>query len=78
MDAAMLSVVTDEQRRAELACDLDELVHVNPDPGLAEVLVAGQQAAQAKLEELAKASGGAAVNGWTTAVHMFDSHCCVW
>lgn len=33
-----------------------ESPYVHPDPGLAEVLIAGQQAGQAKIEELAKAA----------------------
>jgi hypothetical protein len=45
--------------------------YVDPDPALAELLVAGQQADQAKIEELAK-SGGAVVNGWGSGLHMFD------
>lgn len=45
--------------------------YVDPDPGFAELLVAGQQAGQAKIEELA-GSGGDAVGGWNSAVHMFD------
>lgn len=49
-----------------------ESPYVDPDPGLAEVLVAGQQAGQAKIEELAGQGGGDAVNGWTSALHGFD------
>jgi hypothetical protein len=45
---------------------------VDPDPGLAEVLVAGQQAGQAKIEGLAGQGGADAVNGWTSALHLFD------
>jgi hypothetical protein len=48
-----------------------ESPYVDPDPALAEVLVAGQQAGQARLEELAK-GGGDGVNGWTSALHLFD------
>ena len=48
-----------------------ESPYVDPDPGLAEVLVAGQQAGQARIEELAKGSGDAP-GGWTIAVHLFD------
>jgi len=43
---------------------------VYPDPELAELLEAGQQAGQAKIEKLA--GGGGAVGGWTSAMHMFD------
>jgi len=48
-----------------------ESPYVDPDPGLAEVLVAGQEAGQARIEELAKGSGDAP-GGWTIAVHLFD------
>jgi hypothetical protein len=48
-----------------------ESPYVDPDPELAEVLVAGQQAGQAKIEELGKGGGGGA-GGWTSAMHMFD------
>jgi hypothetical protein len=45
--------------------------YVDPDPELAELLVAGQQAGQAKIEELAQAGGGGA-GAWISAMHMFD------
>ena len=48
-----------------------ESPYVDPDPGLAEVLVAGQEAGQARIEELAMGSGDAP-GGWTSAVHLFD------
>jgi hypothetical protein len=48
-----------------------ESPYVDPDPGLAEVLVAGQQAGQAKLEELAR-GGRDAPGGWSSALHLFD------
>jgi hypothetical protein len=48
-----------------------ESPYVDPDPELAELLVAGQQAGQAKIEELAK-GGGDAVGGWSSALHSFD------
>jgi hypothetical protein len=44
---------------------------VDPDQALAEVLVAGQQAGQARIEELAK-GGGDATGGWSSALHAFD------
>jgi hypothetical protein len=44
-----------------------ECPYIDPDPAL----VAGQAAGQAKIEELAK-GGGAAVNGWASAMHSFD------
>jgi hypothetical protein len=49
-----------------------ESPYVDPDPALVEVLVAGQQAGQSKLEELAGGGGRGAVNGWTSALHLFD------
>jgi hypothetical protein len=48
-----------------------ESPYADPYPGLAEVLVAGQQTGQAKIEELAK-GGSDAVNGWSSALHAFD------
>jgi hypothetical protein len=44
---------------------------VDPDQALAEVLVAGQQAGQARIEELAR-GGGDAPGGWSSALHAFD------
>jgi hypothetical protein len=44
---------------------------VDPDPELVELLTAGHQAGQAKIEELGKA-GGDAAGGWTSAMHIFD------
>jgi hypothetical protein len=44
---------------------------VDPDPELAELLVAGQQAGQAKIEELGGGGGGGA-GGWISAMHMLD------
>jgi hypothetical protein len=46
--------------------------YVDPDPELAELLVAGQQAGQAKIEELAGSGGGHGPGGWSSAMHMFD------
>jgi len=48
-----------------------ESPYIDPAAGLAEVLIAGRQAGQAKIEELAKGGGGAA-GGWTSALHLFD------
>jgi hypothetical protein len=45
--------------------------YVDPDPALAEVLLAGQQAGQARIEELAKGSADAP-GGWNGALHLFD------
>jgi hypothetical protein len=46
--------------------------YVNPDPALAETLVAGAAAGQQKIEELVQGAGQAAVNGWNSAMHGFD------
>ena len=48
-----------------------ESPYINPDPALAQVLVAGQKAAEARLEELVKAAAKV-VNGWQNAMHIFD------
>jgi hypothetical protein len=48
-----------------------ESPYVDPDPELAELLVAGQQAGQAKIEELGGGGGGGA-GGWISAMHMLD------
>jgi hypothetical protein len=48
-----------------------ESPYVDPDLGLAEVLIAGQQVGQAKIEALAK-GGGDTPGGWTSALHLFD------
>jgi hypothetical protein len=49
-----------------------ESPYVDPDPKLAELLVAGHQAGQAKIEELAGSGGGDGAGGWSSALHMFD------
>ena len=49
-----------------------ESPYVNPDPALAEVLVAGAAAGQQKIEELMQGAGQDAVNGWNSAMHGFD------
>jgi hypothetical protein len=48
-----------------------ESPYVDPGPELAELLVAGQQAGQAKIEELG-GGGGDAAGGWISAMHMLD------
>jgi hypothetical protein len=45
---------------------------VTPDATMAQVLVAGQKAGQEKIDEIAKGGGGKPVNGWTSALHLFD------
>jgi hypothetical protein len=49
-----------------------ESPYVDPDPELAELLAGGQQAGQAKIEELAGSGGGSGTGGWSSALHMFD------
>ena len=56
---------------ARLGLTAAQSPYVDPDPELAELLVAGQQAGQARIEELAGSGGGDAA-GWTSAIHMFD------
>jgi hypothetical protein len=48
-----------------------ESPYVDPAPGLAQMLIAGQQAGQARIEELAKGSADAP-GGWNSALHAFD------
>lgn len=48
-----------------------ESPYVDPDPTLAQILVAGQQAAQDKLEELIQ-TAARPVNGWQNTLHIFD------
>lgn len=48
-----------------------ESPYIDPDPTLAEALVAGQQAAEAKLEELIK-SAARPVNGWQSSLNVFN------
>jgi hypothetical protein len=45
--------------------------YVDPDPALAATLVAAQQAAEAKIEELGR-GGAPGPNGWISAMHIFD------
>jgi hypothetical protein len=49
-----------------------ESPYVDPEPGLAELLIAGQAAGQRKIEELMGGAGANAVNGWNSAMHSFD------
>jgi hypothetical protein len=48
-----------------------ESPYIDPDPTLAETLVAGQQAAEAQLEELIK-SAATPVNGWQSSLNVFN------
>ena len=45
--------------------------YVDPDPGLAEILQAGQKAGQELIETQSKA-GSEPINGWTMTTHLFD------
>lgn len=45
--------------------------YINPDPGLAKILVAGQKAAEEKIEEMIKQMVKP-VNGWQNSIHAFD------
>lgn len=49
----------------------DQSPYVDPDPALAMKLKVAQKAADAAIEALGK-RGGAAVNGWNSAAHIFD------
>jgi hypothetical protein len=49
-----------------------ESPYVDPDPDLAELLMAGQAAGQHKIEELMSGAGANSVNGWNSAMHSFD------
>jgi hypothetical protein len=49
-----------------------ESPYLDPDPDLAELLVAGARAGQQTIEQLAQGAGDHAVNGWNSAMHGFD------
>jgi hypothetical protein len=57
---------------AKFGLTATESPYLDPDPGLVEVLVAGAAAGQQMIEELGKGGGQDQVNGWSTAMHMFD------
>jgi hypothetical protein len=48
-----------------------ESPYVDPDPALAETLIAGAKAGREQIEELVK-GGATPASGWTSAMHMFD------
>lgn len=56
---------------ATLGLSRGESPFVDPDPSLADVLIAGEAAGRDQLEQLMK-SAGTPVNGWTSAAHLFD------
>jgi len=47
-------------------------LYVKPDPGLSQLLQAGQKAGQEFIETTSNAGGGETVNGWTMITHIFD------
>jgi hypothetical protein len=49
-----------------------ESPYLDPDPELAELLIAGRAAGQQLIEELMNGAGASAVNGWNSAMHSFD------
>jgi len=57
---------------AQFGVTATESPYVDPDPELAELLVAGKAAGQQKIEELMSGAGTTAVNGWNSAMHSFD------
>ena len=60
------------QRAASLGATAAESPYVNPDPALAQALVAGAAAGQEKIEQLMQGAGQDAINGWNSAMHGFD------
>jgi len=54
-----------------LGLTASESPYVDPDPELAEVLIAGATAGQETIEALVK-EAAPPVNGWTPAMHLFD------
>ena len=57
-------------RRSRLGLTADSPL-LDLDPALAQTLVAGEAAGKARIEELSK-TPGTPVNGWSSAMHMFD------
>jgi hypothetical protein len=57
---------------ASLGVTSVESPYVDPDPALAETLVAGAAAGQQKIDELMQGAGQDAINGWNSAMHGFD------
>lgn len=60
------------EHAARLGATAVESLYVNPDPALAEALVAGAAAGQQKIEVLMQGAGQDAINGWNSAMHGFD------
>jgi hypothetical protein len=55
----------------ELGLTAAQSPYADPDPALASILVAGEKAAEEKLEELIK-SAAKPVNGWQSSLRLFD------
>lgn len=55
----------------ELGLTASKSPYVDPNPMLARILMAGEQAAEEKLEALIK-SAARPVNGWQSSLHIFD------
>jgi hypothetical protein len=64
-DAPFLSIAE------TLGLTASESPYVDPDPDLAEALIAGAKAGKAAIEELIKRPAPP-VNGWSPAMHLFD------
>ncbi len=60
------------EQAASFGATAAESPYVNPDPALADVLVAGAAAGQQEIEELMQGAGQDALNGWNSAMHGFD------
>lgn len=60
------------EHAASLGATSAESQYADPDPALAEALVAGAAAGQRTIEELARGAGQNAINGWNSATHAFD------
>jgi hypothetical protein len=60
------------EHAASLGATAAESDYLNPDPALADALVAGAAAGQQKIEELMQGAGQEAINGWNSAMHGFD------
>jgi hypothetical protein len=60
------------EQAARFGVTAAESPYVNPDPALAEVLVAGAAAGKQKIDELMQGAGQDATNGWNSAMHGFD------
>lgn len=60
------------ERAATLGVTAEESPYVEPNPDLAEVLIAGKAAGEQMIEELMSGGGRDAVNGWNSAMHSFD------